>query len=124
MVSVDMGSLTETLFESELFGHVRGAFTDARGRPRWKIEAANGSTLFLDEIGNLSLRSQAKLLSVLQNRHVVRVGSNRRIPVDVRLVCATNCDIVKMVSEGKFREDLLYRINTIIVDGASAARQG
>jgi DNA-binding NtrC family response regulator len=116
MVSVDMGSLTETLFESELFGHVRGAFTDAREDRIGKIEAANGSTLFLDEIGNLSMRSQAKLLSVLQNRYIVRVGSNRHIPVDVRLVCATNCDIVKMVSEGKFREDLLYRINTIIID--------
>jgi DNA-binding NtrC family response regulator len=116
MVSVDMGSLTETLFESELFGHVKGAFTDAREDRMGKIEAANGSTLFLDEIGNLSLRSQAKLLSVLQNRYIVRVGSNRHIPVDVRLVCATNCDIIKMVAEGRFREDLLYRINTIVID--------
>lgn len=116
MVSVDMGSLTETLFESELFGHVKGAFTDARDDRTGKIEAANGSTLFLDEIGNLSLRSQAKLLSVLQNRYIVRVGSNRHVPVDVRLVCATNCDITGMVSEGRFREDLLYRINTIVID--------
>ena len=116
MVSVDMGSLTETLFESELFGHVKGAFTDAREDRVGKIEAANGSTLFLDEIGNLSMRSQAKLLSVLQNRHIVRVGSNRHVPVDVRLVCATNCDILKMVAEGRFREDLLYRINTIVID--------
>jgi DNA-binding NtrC family response regulator len=116
MISVDMGSLTETLFESELFGHVKGAFTDAREDRTGKIEAANGSTLFLDEIGNLSLRSQAKLLSVLQNRYIVRVGSNRHIPVDVRLVCATNCDIIEMVAEGRFREDLLYRINTIVID--------
>ena len=116
MVSVDMGSLTETLFESELFGHVKGAFTDAREDRVGKIEAANGSTLFLDEIGNLSMRSQAKLLSVLQNRYIVRVGSNMHIPVDVRLVCATNCDIALMVSEGRFREDLLYRINTIVIN--------
>jgi DNA-binding NtrC family response regulator len=116
MISVDMGSLTETLFESELFGHVKGAFTDAREDRIGKIEAANGSTLFLDEIGNLSLRSQSKLLSVLQNRYIVRVGSNRHLPVDVRLVCATNCDITKMVAEGRFREDLLYRINTIVIN--------
>jgi DNA-binding NtrC family response regulator len=116
MVSVDMGSLTETLFESELFGHVKGAFTDAREDRMGKIEAASGSTLFLDEIGNMSLRAQAKLLSVLQNRYIVRVGSNRHVPVDVRLVCATNCDINKMVAEGRFREDLLYRINTILID--------
>jgi DNA-binding NtrC family response regulator len=116
MTSVDMGSLTETLFESELFGHVRGAFTDAREDRIGKIESANGSTLFLDEIGNLSLQSQSKLLNVLQNRHIVRVGSNKRIPVDIRLISATNCDMPKMVSEGRFREDLLYRINTIVIE--------
>jgi DNA-binding NtrC family response regulator len=116
MVSVDMGSITETLIESELFGHVKGAFTDAREDRKGKIELAQKGTLFLDEIGNLSLPSQAKLLSVLQNRHIVRVGSNRQIPVDIRLVCATNCDLMKMVSEGKFREDLLYRINTILIE--------
>jgi two-component system response regulator HydG len=116
MVSVDMGSVTETLFESELFGHVKGAFTDAREDRTGKIEAANGGTLFLDEISNLSLQSQAKLLSVLQNRKVVKVGSNKEIPVDIRLICATNCDIFQMVREGRFREDLLYRINTIMIE--------
>ena len=116
MVSVDMGSITETLFESELFGHVKGAFTDAREDRKGKFELAHRGTLFLDEIGNLSLSCQAKLLSVLQNRHVVRVGSNRQIPVDIRLVCATNCDLPKMVAEGRFREDLLYRINTIMIE--------
>ena len=116
MVSVDMGSITETLFESELFGHVRGAFTDAREDRKGKFEQAQKGTLFLDEIGNLSLPSQAKLLSVLQNRYVVRVGSNKHIPVDIRLVCATNCDLIQMVSDGSFREDLLYRINTIMIE--------
>jgi len=115
MVSVDMGSITETLFESELFGHVKGAFTDAKEDRRGKFELAQRGTLFLDEIGNLSLSCQAKLLSVLQNRYIVRVGSNRQIPVDIRLVCATNCDLMKMVGEGRFREDLLYRINTIMI---------
>jgi len=116
MVNVDMGSITETLFESELFGHVKGAFTDAREDRKGKFEVAHKGTLFLDEIGNLSLQSQAKLLSVLQNRYVVRVGSNKHIPIDIRLVCATNCDLMKMVSEGRFREDLLYRINTILIE--------
>ncbi len=116
MVSVDMGSITETLFESELFGHVKGAFTDAREDRKGKFEIAHSGTLFLDEIGNLSLQSQAKLLSVLQNRQVVRVGSNKQMPVDIRLICATNCDLMQMVSEGRFREDLLYRINTILIE--------
>jgi DNA-binding NtrC family response regulator len=116
MVSVDMGSITETLFESEMFGHVKGSFTDAKEDRKGKIEQANNGTLFLDEIGNLSLQSQAKLLSVLQNRYVVPVGSNRQIPVDIRLVCATNCDLINMVGEGRFREDLLYRINTILIE--------
>jgi DNA-binding NtrC family response regulator len=116
MVSVDMGSITETLFESELFGHVKGAFTDAREDRKGKFEVAHNGTLFLDEIGNLSLQSQAKLLSVLQNRHVVRVGSNKQIPIDIRLICATNCDLIRMVNEGRFREDLLYRINTILIE--------
>lgn len=116
MVNVDMGSITESLFESELFGHVRGAFTDAKEDRKGKFEQAHRSTLFLDEIGNLSLQSQSKLLSVLQNRYVVRVGSNRQIPVDIRLVCATNCDLMQMVLEGSFREDLLYRINTILIE--------
>jgi len=116
MVSVDMGSITESLFESELFGHVKGAFTDARENRKGKIEFASGGTLFLDEISNLSLQSQSKLLNALQNREIVRVGSNRHIPVDIRLICATNRDLEKMVGEGRFREDLLYRINTIIID--------
>jgi len=116
MVSVDMGSITESLFESELFGHVKGAFTDAREDRKGKFEVAQNGTLFLDEIGNLSLTSQSKLLSVLQNRYVVRVGSNKHIPINIRLVCATNCDLIRMVSEGRFREDLLYRINTIMIE--------
>lgn len=116
MVSVDMGSITETLLESELFGHVKGAFTDAKEDRKGKFEQAQKGTLFLDEIGNLSLTSQSKLLSVLQNRYIVRVGSNRQIPVDIRLVCATNCDLMQMVNAGKFREDLLYRINTIMIE--------
>jgi len=104
------------LFESELFGHVKGAFTDAREDRKGKFEAADKSTLFLDEIGNLSLSAQAKLLSVLQNRYVVRVGSNKQIPVDIRLICATNRDLLQMVRDGEFREDLLYRINTILIE--------
>jgi DNA-binding NtrC family response regulator len=116
MVSVDMGSITETLFESELFGHVKGAFTDAVNDRTGKFEQASGGTLFLDEIGNLSLRSQAKLLSVLQNRSVVKVGSNKPVPVDIRLICATNCNLREMVDEGAFREDLFYRINTIMIE--------
>jgi DNA-binding NtrC family response regulator len=116
IVSVDMGSITETLFESELFGHVKGAFTDAREDRKGKFETAHNGTLFLDEIGNLSLQSQSKLLSVLQNRYVVRVGSNKQTPVNIRLICATNCDLIQMVHEGKFREDLLYRINTIMIE--------
>ena len=116
MVSVDMGSITETLFESEMFGHVKGAFTDAKEDRSGKFEIAQKGTLFLDEIGNLSLQSQAKLLSALQNRFIVRVGSNRQIPVDIRLICATNCILPSRVSEGLFREDLLYRINTIQIE--------
>lgn len=116
MVSVDMGSITESLFESELFGHVKGAFTDAHEDRKGKFEVAQNGTLFLDEIGNLSLTSQSKLLSVLQNRYVVRVGSNKHIPINIRLVCASNCDLFQMVSEGRFREDLLYRINTIMIE--------
>ena len=116
MISVDMGSITESLFESELFGHVRGAFTDAREDRKGKFELATGGTLFLDEIGNLSLQSQSKLLNVLQSRQIVRVGSNRQITVNIRLICATNCDLMKLVGEGRFREDLLYRINTIMIE--------
>ena len=113
MVCVDAGAITETLFESELFGHVKGAFTDAHADHMGKFEQANGGTLFLDEIGNIPLHLQAKLLRVLQNRTVTRVGSEKQIPVDIRLICATNMDLEKMVSEGRFREDLYYRINTM-----------
>jgi transcriptional regulator with PAS, ATPase and Fis domain len=116
MISVDMGSIPETLFESELFGHVKGAFTDARENRKGKFELANGGTLFLDEISNLSLHSQSRLLKAIQSRKIVRVGSNIEVPVDIRLISATNCDLVNMVSEGRFREDLLYRINTIMIE--------
>jgi two-component system response regulator HydG len=112
-VSVDMGAITETLFESELFGHKKGAFTDAREDRPGRFELANGGTLFLDEIGNLSLSLQGKLLSALQSRLVTRVGSNQSKPVDIRLICATNMPLHKMVQEGTFRQDLLYRINTV-----------
>ena len=115
-ISVDMGSISENLFESELFGHTKGSFTDAKEDRSGKFEAANGGTLFLDEIGNLSLQAQAKLLSAIQNKTIVRVGSNKRIPVDIRLVCATNCNLDQMVADGLFREDLLYRINTIRIE--------
>lgn len=112
-VSVDLGAIPETLFESELFGHVKGAFTDAREDRTGRFEVASGGTLFLDEIGNLSLPLQAKLLSAIQNRAITRVGSNREIPVDIRLISATNMPLYKMVQEKTFREDLLYRINTV-----------
>lgn len=114
-IAVDMGSISENLFESELFGHMKGAFTDAKEDRAGKFEAASGGTLFLDEIGNLSLQAQSKLLSAIQNKTVVRVGSNKSIPVDIRLICATNCNLDTMVSDGLFREDLLYRINTIYI---------
>lgn len=115
-ISVDMGSISESLFESELFGHIKGSFTDANEDRIGKFEAANGGTLFLDEIGNLSLQAQAKLLSAIQNRVIVKVGSNKPIKIDIRLICATNCNLDKMVVDGLFREDLLYRINTIRVN--------
>lgn len=113
MLSVDMGAISESLFESELFGHERGAFTDAYESRPGKFEAANGSSLFMDEIGNLSLSLQAKLLTVLQSRNVMRIGSNKVTPVDIRLISATNKDIPQMVKQEEFREDLFYRINTI-----------
>lgn len=112
-IGVDMGAISETLFESELFGHVKGAFTDAREDRPGRFEVAHKGTLFLDEIGNLSLPLQAKLLSALQSRHVTRVGSNKPKEVDIRLISATNMPIFEMVKENKFRQDLLYRINTI-----------
>ena len=113
MVCVDAGALTETLFESELFGHVKGAFTDAHADHIGRFEQANGGTLFLDEIGNIPLHLQAKLLRAIQNKTITRVGDTKAIPVDIRLICATNKDVEQMVKDGEFREDLYYRINTM-----------
>ena len=115
-IAVDMGAITETLFESEFFGHVKGAFTDAKADRVGKFEAANNGTLFLDEIGNLPYTLQAKLLNVLQSRQIIRVGGNTPIPVDIRLICATNRNLTESVQKEEFREDLLYRINTIQVE--------
>ena len=112
-ISVDMGAIAETLFESELFGHKRGAFTDAKEDRPGRFELASGGTLFLDEIGNLSLAMQAKLLSVLETRKVTRLGSNKDLKIDIRLICATNMPIYDMVSQNEFRQDLLYRMNTV-----------
>ena len=116
MVAVDMGAITESLFESELFGHVKGSFTDAHADRIGKFEAANRSTLFLDEIGNLPYHLQAKLLTAIQRRSIVRVGSNEPLPINIRLICATNRNLQEMVDRNEFREDLLYRINTIHVE--------
>lgn len=116
LVSVDMGAISETLFESELFGHEKGAFTDAHESRPGKFETASKGTLFLDEIGNLSFHLQAKLLSALENRRFSRIGSNKLIPADIRLISATNRNIEAMVRDGLFREDLLYRINTIQIE--------
>jgi len=115
-VVVDLGALSDSLFESELFGHVKGAFTDAKEDRAGRFEEAKGGTIFLDEIGNLTLSLQAKLLTVLQERKVTRVGSNKAIPLDVRLICATNMNIESMVGDKSFRQDLFYRINTIELD--------
>lgn len=114
-ISVDMGSLSETLFESELFGHVKGAFTDAREDRAGRFEVASGGTLFLDEIGNIPPALQAKLLTVLENRAVTRLGTNTPRPIDVRLICASNMPLYNMAAEQKFRRDLLYRINTVVI---------
>jgi len=114
-VSVDLGAISESLFESELFGFKKGSFTDAKEDRAGRFEAANKGTIFLDEIGNLSLNLQSKLLSVLQSRKVVRLGTSIEIPIDVRLICATNMPLYQMVNENKFRQDLLYRINTVEV---------
>jgi DNA-binding NtrC family response regulator len=115
-LSVDLGAISETLFESELFGHMKGSFTDAKKDKPGRFEVASGGTLFLDEIGNLSPSLQSKLLTVIEKREVVRVGSNKPRPVDVRLICATNMPIYKMAKEGSFRQDLLYRINTVEIN--------
>jgi DNA-binding NtrC family response regulator len=115
-VSVDLTSISESLFESELFGHVKGSFTDAKVDRPGRFEIASGGTLFLDEIGNLSLPLQAKILTMLERREVTRVGSNKPISIDIRLICATNMHLHQMIEEGKFRQDLLYRINTVEID--------
>lgn len=112
-ISVDLGAITETLFESELFGYKKGAFTDAKEDRAGRFEVASGGTIFLDEIGNLSHGLQSKLLGVLQSRKVIRLGSSKEIPINVRLICATNMPLYEMVNEHKFRQDLLYRINTV-----------
>lgn len=112
-IKVDLGALTESLFESELFGHKKGAFTGAADDREGRFESASGGTLFLDEIGNISLQQQAKLLSVLQNRQVTRLGSNVPVNIDIRLICATNVPLTELANESRFRKDLIYRINTV-----------
>lgn len=112
-VKVDVGALTSMLFESELFGHKKGAFTDAREDRKGRFEIASGGTLFLDEIGNISLQQQARLLTVLQNRYITPIGANQNIPIDIRLICATNVGLETLANETKFRKDLIYRINTV-----------
>jgi len=115
-MSVDMGSLSESIFESELFGHIKGAFTDAKESRKGRFQAASGGSLFLDEIGNLSSTMQSKLLSALQNRKVTPLGSNKEDEIDIRLISATNSNLLNLVDEGLFREDLLYRINTVVIE--------
>jgi two-component system, NtrC family, response regulator HydG len=123
-IKVDVGALTESLFESELFGHKKGAFTDAREDRQGRFEAADGGTLFLDEIGNISLYQQAKLLSVLQNRQVIRLGSNEPIPINIRLICATNLPLQELANENRFRKDLIYRINTVEITVPPLRKRG
>jgi DNA-binding NtrC family response regulator len=115
-VKVDVGALTDTLFESELFGHKKGAYTDAREDRTGRFEDAQGGTLFLDEIGNISLQQQAKLLTVLQNRQVTRLGTNKAVDIDIRLICATNVPLSELANETRFRKDLVYRINTVEIN--------
>ena len=116
MVSVDLGAVAENLFESELFGHVKGAFTDARGDRIGRMQAADKGTLFLDEIGNMPLHMQPKLLTALEQRQVVPVGANKPVPIDVRVIAATNCPTEQLADEGRFRQDLLFRLNTVEID--------
>lgn len=123
-IKVDVGALTETLFESELFGHRKGAFTDAREDRPGRFEAASTGTLFLDEIGNIPLHLQSKLLSVLQNRQVIRLGSNEPVPVDIRLICATNLPLSELANENRFRKDLVYRINTVEITVPPLRKRG
>lgn len=115
-IKVDVGALTDTLFESELFGHKKGAYTDAREDRTGRFEDAQGGTLFLDEIGNISLQQQAKLLTVLQNRQVTRLGTNKAVDIDIRLICATNLPLSELANENRFRKDLIYRINTVEIN--------
>ena len=124
MVSVDMGAISETLFESELFGHVKGAFTDAQKEHTGKFETANHGTLFLDEIANLPLSLQAKMLRAIQTRSITKLGSNKPVDIDIRLISASNKNIRNMVAEGSFREDLLYRINTITIELPPLRKRG
>jgi two-component system, NtrC family, response regulator HydG len=123
-IKVDVGALTENLFESELFGHKKGAFTDAREDRIGRFEAANEGTLFLDEIGNIPLHLQAKLLSVLQNRQVIRLGSNESVSVDIRLICATNVPLSELANENRFRKDLIYRVNTVEITVPPLRKRG
>ena len=123
-LGVDVASLSESLFESEMFGFVKGAFTDARADRAGRFENANGGTLFLDEIGNIPLPIQAKLLQVIQNRALVRIGDHVPIPLDIRLISATNRPLKKMVREGSFREDLYYRLNTVAIEVPSLRDRG
>ncbi len=115
-IKVDVGALTDTLFESELFGHKKGAYTDAREDRTGRFEDAQGGTLFLDEIGNITLQQQAKLLTVLQNRQVTRLGTNKAVDIDIRLICATNLPLFELANENRFRKDLVYRINTVEIN--------
>lgn len=123
-IKVDVGALTESLFESELFGHKKGAFTGAGEDREGRFEAANGGTLFLDEIGNITLQQQSKLLSVLQNRQVIRLGSNIPISIDIRLICATNVPLQELANENRFRKDLIYRINTVEITVPPLRKRG
>jgi DNA-binding NtrC family response regulator len=116
MVSVDLGAVAESLFESELFGHVKGAFTDARGDRVGRLQAADGGTLFLDEVGNLPLHLQPKLLTALEQRQVIPVGANRPVPIDVRVIAATNLPLDQLADERRFRQDLLFRLNTVEIE--------
>jgi DNA-binding NtrC family response regulator len=123
-IKVDVGALTESLFESELFGHKKGSFTGANEDREGRFEAANGGTLFLDEIGNITLQQQSKLLSVLQNRQVIRLGSNIPINIDIRLICATNVPLAELANENRFRKDLIYRINTVEITVPPLRKRG
>ncbi len=123
-IKIDVGAITDTLFESELFGHKKGAFTDAREDRIGQIESADTGTLFLDEIGNIHLPQQAKLLTVLQNRQVTRLGTNTPIPVDIRLISATNLDFTELADEKRFRKDLVYRINTVEINIPPLRKRG